>query len=222
LLWRSGVESIAGIDEAGRGAWAGPVVAAAVILPGDLDALATVIGEAPGATPVRDSKLLSPAQREAAAEVIRSVAVAVGVGIIPAEVIDHCGIAFAGQLAFWRAARSLQVEPDYLLVDGFPLWSSRYPQLAVLQGDRRCLSIAAASVIAKVTRDHIMRELGTAYPHYGFGQNAGYGTRRHQVALAELGPSQYHRRSYAPVAAVCGVDPEVEVQPAEELDDDGA
>jgi len=222
MLWRSGVQSIAGIDEAGRGAWAGPVVAAAVILPCDPPALATVIGEGLGVTPVRDSKLLSPAQRESAATVIRSVAVGVGVGVVPAGVVDHCGIAFAGQLAFWRAARGLAVEPDYLLLDGFPLWSSRYPQLAVLQGDRRCLSIAAASVIAKVTRDGIMRELGAAYPQYGFGQNAGYGTRRHQAALAEIGPSPYHRRSYAPVAAMCGADSEVPVQSAEEADHGGA
>jgi ribonuclease HII len=198
------------------------VVAAAVILPADAQSLAGVIGEGVDETPVRDSKLLSPAQREVAAEAIRSVAVAVGVGVVPAEVVDGCGIAFAGQLAFWRAARDLTVEPDYLLVDGFPLWSPRYPQLAVLQGDRRCLSIAAASVIAKVTRDGIMRELGTAYPQYGFGQNAGYGTRRHREGLAEVGPCPYHRRSYAPVAAICGRDLVVEAQPAEELDDGGA
>ncbi|MPZ15713.1 MAG: ribonuclease HII [Chloroflexi bacterium] len=190
LLWGAGVRHIAGVDEAGRGALAGPVVAAAVVLPGAMSG-------------VRDSKQLTPTQRSRAAEQIRRVAYGVGVGIVPASTVDNFGIAFAGQLAFRRAVWALTEPPDYLLVDGFPLWSSAHPQLAVLQGDARSLSIAAASIIAKVTRDQIMAELDEHFPAYGFAHNRGYGTPSHCEALLRLGPCPYHRRSYEPVAAVC-------------------
>ena len=188
-----------GVDEAGRGAWAGPVVAAAVVLPRSLDLLASLV-ESP-TDGVRDSKLLSRTRRNAAAILIRGVARGVGVGIAPREVVDTMGLAFAGQLAFYRAVRALREPPDFLIVDGFPLWSPAYRQAAVLQGDQRCLSIAAASIIAKVTRDEIMVQLDREAPAYGFDHNCGYGTAQHRRALEVNGPSRFHRVSFQPVAA---------------------
>jgi ribonuclease HII len=208
VLWDGGKRRLAGVDEAGRGAWAGPVVAASVILPPDPDLLCSLrepwTDPESGAAvpPVQDSKQLTPIQRTRIAERVRDVVLAVGVGIVPCEIIDELGIAFAGQLAFWRAVRALPIEPDYLLVDGFPLWSDELPQLAVLQGDARSLSIAAASVVAKVARDELMARLHLEYPEYGFDHNCGYGTRSHQSALRNVGPSPLHRRSYAPIASL--------------------
>lgn len=216
LLWSHGVDLIAGVDEAGRGAWAGPVVAAAVVLPKPLTSNAVARqswrrrqdGRAEWqrllAAGIRDSKQLTPRQRAAAAQVIRSVAQAVGVGVVSPTLVDHMGLSFAGQLALWRAVRALPIQPQYVLVDGFPLWSPGYHHMAVLQGDSRSLSIAAASVIAKVTRDAIMAELDVLIPGYGFVHNCGYGTRAHASALQRLGPCPHHRRSYRPVAAVGG------------------
>ena len=153
---------------------------------------------------VRDSKRLSPRQRLSAIAQIRSVALAIGIGTVPPSVVDELGLSFAGQLAFWRAVQGLALRPDYLLVDGFPLWSPAVLQTSVLQGDGRCLSIAAASIVAKVTRDSIMADLHQAIPGYGFSHNVGYGTSEHAAALRELGPSAHHRVTWQPVAAVCG------------------
>lgn len=208
LLWQRGISCIAGVDEAGRGAWAGPVVAAAVVLPNHPDlvhtlALASSPQErsepAPG---IRESKQLSRAQRLVADRIIRKVARATGVGVVPPSIVDDLGIAFAGQLAFWRAVCALPVRPDYLIVDGFPLWSPGYPQAAVIDGDARCVSVAAASILAKVARDRIMADLDEETPGYGFAQNCGYGTAAHARALTRLGVSCHHRQSYQPVAAV--------------------
>jgi len=196
MLWSAGAVRVAGVDEAGRGAWAGPVVAAAVVL--DPHALEELL------PCVRDSKQLSANQRTAAARVIRARAMAVGVGTVASRVIDEAGLAFAGQLAFWRALRSLRGTPDYVLVDGFPLWSDEYRQAAVLQGDQHCLSIAAASIIAKVTRDDLMRSLDRLVPGYGFAAHKGYGSVGHREALLWRGPSTHHRRSFRPVAALDG------------------
>lgn len=192
LLWRVGIAHVAGVDEAGRGAWAGPVVAAAVIL--DRDRLGDLL------PCVRDSKQLKPRERAAAANLIRRDSVAIGVGTVPPNVIDEAGLSFAGQLAFWRALRALRACPDYVLVDGFPLWSGAYRQTAVLQGDQQCLSIAAASIIAKTTRDALMRSLERKSPGYGFARHKGYGSAVHAEALRQRGPSSHHRRSYKPVA----------------------
>jgi ribonuclease HII len=153
---------------------------------------------------VRDSKKLTPQERSLAADIIRGVACGIGVGIVPPAIVDEMGLSFAGQLAFWRAVRGLQTDPHYLLVDGFPLWSPRVAQSAVLQGDGRCVSIAAASIIAKVTRDAIMAELDGELPGYGFAHNVGYGTPEHAAGLRELGPTPHHRRTWQPVAAICG------------------
>ncbi len=208
LLWKRGVRLIAGVDEAGRGAWAGPVVAAAVVLPMDDGLLAALFPpteepaeDAVGFVGVRDSKQLTFEQRAAAERIVRAVAVAVGVGIVAPSVVDEIGLSFAGQLAFWRAVDALGQPPEHLLVDGFPLWSPRYRQTALIHGDARCISIAAASVVAKVTRDRMMAELDREAPGYGFARNRGYGTKGHASALRDFGPSVHHRRSYAPVSA---------------------
>lgn len=196
-LWGQGLPWVAGIDEAGRGAWAGPVVAAAVVLrprtriPGALRA-------------VRDSKMLTPHQRQQLVEPIRATASFVGVGVVPVELIDTLGLAWAGQLAFWRAVKNLGRDPSYLLVDGFPLWSPSYPQRAIIRGDQTVLSIAAASIIAKVTRDAMMEQLENGRPAYGFAQHKGYGSPAHRAALGALGPSVHHRRSFAPIAELLG------------------
>jgi ribonuclease HII len=153
---------------------------------------------------VRDSKKLTPQQRTLAAAVLRGVACGIGVGIVPPAIVDEMGLSFAGQLAFWRAVQGLRPDPCYLLVDGFPLWSPRVAQSAVLQGDGRCVSIAAASIIAKTTRDAIMAELDGELPGYGFAHNVGYGTAEHATGLRERGPTSHHRRTWAPVAAICG------------------
>ncbi len=202
LFWRRGLTRVAGVDEAGRGAWAGPVVAAAVILPPGAPETAALLEKQPGFPGLRDSKELSRAQRTAADAAVRSVAVAVGVGVVPVEVVDEFGIGCASQLAFWRAVCGLGAPPEYLLVDGFPLWSTRYQQLAVIDGDACSASIAAASIVAKVARDRIMAELDELIPGYAFASNAGYGTRGHLRALIEHGPSPQHRTSYRPVAEV--------------------
>ncbi len=192
-LLRLGVSRPAGIDEAGRGAWAGPLVAAAVILPPVSPGLVKYLSD------VRDSKAVSPSERERLLAKVREVACAIGVGSVEAGEIDLLGLSAAGQLAMRRAVRQLGLCPEYLLVDGFPLWSTPFPQKPIVFGDSLCLSIAAASIVAKVTRDHIMVELDAAFPHYGFAVHKGYGTPRHRAALERHGPCMEHRMSYAPV-----------------------
>ncbi len=188
-LWALGYSRIAGIDEAGRGPWAGPVVAAAVILPPREDVLQALAG-------VTDSKRLSPAQREALFHRIHRVALGVGVGEASAREIDAMGIVPATQLAMHRAIVALPEPPDYLLIDYVSLPDVTLPQEAIVKGDARVLSIAAASIIAKVTRDRIMVEMDARYPGYGFARHKGYGTRAHREALRRLGPSPIHRTSW--------------------------
>lgn len=183
---------IAGLDEAGRGCLAGPVVAAAVVLPLAEDCLRLFAG-------VRDSKQLSAAQRERLYPVIMERAVGVGVGVISVEWIDRYNILRATRLAMQQALAGLSLRPTYLLLDALKLPAVRLPQLALIKGDARCLSIAAASVIAKVTRDRLMLVLDEQYPGYGFARHKGYGTVEHQRALAKMGPSPAHRRTFAPV-----------------------
>ena len=193
-LHHQGHHLIAGVDEAGRGALAGPVVAAAVILPlDDPDALLAALHQ------VRDSKLLSPHHREQLFETIRHTAIAVGVAAVSPLLIDVLGIARAARLAMREAVVRLSCKPDFLLVDGFELTDSPAPQRAIIQGDRQSLSIAAASIVAKVSRDRMMIELDDRYPGYGLARHKGYGTRDHRLALHERGPSLIHRFSYAPV-----------------------
>ncbi len=196
-LWAAGRCLIAGLDEAGRGAWAGPVVAAAVVLPPRPAALAGLLGQ------VDDSKRLSPARRAVLAERIRSCALAVGVGSVPADELDRIGILPATRLAMLQALAALTVQPDYLLLDYLTLPTVRLPQRGIAHGDATCLTIAAASIIAKVTRDRWMAGQDAAYAGYGFGQHKGYGTPAHQAALQRLGPCLLHRFSFAPLSGFC-------------------
>ncbi len=195
-LLAQGFLHIAGLDEAGRGAWAGPVVAAAVILSLRRQAVeATLPQELKG---IRDSKLLSPHRREELFHVIQEKARAVGVGVVGPEEIDAQGIVPATRQAMRLALAKLEVVPHYLLIDYLPLPEVKVPQQAMAHGDRLCLSIAAASIIAKVHRDRLMVELDAQFSGYGFAQHKGYGTPAHRRALDLLGPSPVHRLSWAP------------------------
>jgi ribonuclease HII len=194
-LSESGFVRVAGVDEVGRGAWAGPLVAAAVVLP-----------DAPVLQPtalagVRDSKLLTAAQRDGAYEAILATACDAGVGWVNADEIDLLGLTAANELAMCRAVRALRFAPDHLLVDAVKLRSLDIPQRPVIRGDRVCLSIAAASVVAKVTRDRWLAGLGLDFPAYGFEQHRGYGVGEHQQAIATHGCLPIHRHSYAPLRA---------------------
>ena len=182
---QSGYKQIAGVDEAGRGALAGPVIAAAVILPIDcsLDGL-------------NDSKQLSPKQRDRLRDEIHRVAVAVGVGAIDNQVIDRLNILKATLLAMKEAVENLTPQPDYLLVDGLYLPQIDIPGKAIPKGDSRSYSIAAASIIAKTTRDKLMIALDAAYPNYGFLKHKGYPTAQHRQAIAEFGASDIHRHTF--------------------------
>jgi ribonuclease HII len=178
---------VAGIDEAGRGPWAGPVVAAAVIL----DRSCTPEG-------INDSKLLNRARRESLFDAIMAVA-RVGVGICSSEEVDQYNILGATKLAMLRAYEALAFKPDIAIIDGNQLPALPCGMDAVVDGDALCVSIAAASIIAKVTRDRMMTALAQQFPHYGWERNAGYGTREHQQALASHGVTPHHRRSFAPI-----------------------
>lgn len=191
-LWANGVLWIAGIDEAGRGALAGPVAAAAVILP----RMRSIPPELRG---VRDSKKMTPAQREAAALQIREIAVTSGVGFASAAEIDRIGILPATRLAARRAINALEVVPDHLLLDFIHLPEVPLPQTAIPKGDSRSLSIAAASVLAKTARDARLRAMDARYPGYGFADHKGYGTAAHRAAIRELGPAPIHRLTFAPL-----------------------
>jgi len=189
-----GYRLIAGIDEAGRGALAGPVVAGAVILPhsGYLSWLSLV----------RDSKELTARKRECLFDLIQKEALAVGIGIVPPSVIDSVNILKATQLAMWQAIEELPQQPDIVLIDRLTLPQCAIPQRGITRGDKLCLSIACASIVAKVTRDHIMQELDKVYSGYGFAKHKGYGTAEHGSSLRQLGCSPVHRLSFAPVRNV--------------------
>jgi ribonuclease HII len=198
-LHAAGHTRVAGLDEAGRGAWAGPVCAAAVVLPLGRSGLPDLLAG------VRDSKQLSPSRREALHPLILDVAEAVGVGwATPAEV-DEWGIVQATQQAMARAVARLDGRVDALLVDYVRLPDLDLPQRALPKADARCLSVAAASIVAKVTRDRLMVALDRDFPGYGFAHHKGYGTRQHREALTQLGPSPIHRVSWRPMQETSGV-----------------
>jgi ribonuclease HII len=201
-LQQGGFFVIAGVDEAGRGAWAGPLVAGAVILTDG--SLASADPADVSWAGVRDSKMMTHEQRDAIYETILVKALAVGVGAVAPDEIDLLGLTAANELAMARAIRALPVRPEALLVDAFVLPSVAFPQRALIKGDARSLSIAAASIVAKVSRDRWMESLAEQYPGYGFEQHRGYGVAIHQEALARLGPSPIHRLSYAPLRALTG------------------
>jgi ribonuclease HII len=188
---QQGYATIAGIDEAGRGPWAGPVVAAAVVLPPDC--------RIPG---LNDSKKLSPARRERLFDEISRTALAVGVAAMSHDVIDSLNILQATYAAMRAALQQISPVPDLVLVDGcwvVPGLACR--QVPVIGGDGKSAAIAAASIIAKVTRDRTMMQLAATYPEYQFDKHKGYGTPEHQAALRTYGPCPIHRKSFAPVRA---------------------
>ena len=190
-LAKQGYRFIAGIDEVGRGPLAGPVVAAAVILPLDL--------VAPWLPLVRDSKELTPKRRASLFPLIEAAAIAIGVGFTGPEVIDNQGIVRATKIAMRSAVEQLAQAPDFLLIDFVALPEITISQRSITKGDRHSISIACASIIAKVTRDGIMVELDEAYPGYGFARNKGYATREHLLGLRQLGACPIHRKRFAPV-----------------------
>jgi ribonuclease HII len=184
--WRRGITRLAGVDEAGRGPLAGPVVAAAVVLP-------------PGARipGVDDSKRLLPEERERLFDLIRSRAVGVGVAVVDHLTIDRINILQATRLAMGQALASLALEPELVLTDFVDVPGLRCPQRNLIEGDRRSASVAAASIIAKVTRDRIMADADREFPAYGFGRHKGYATPEHREVLGRLGPCALHRRTFA-------------------------
>lgn len=189
MLAAKGFSRVAGVDEAGRGPLAGPVVSAAVILPPDFDL--------PG---LNDSKKLSEKKREALLPLIEEQSLAVGVGIVSPARIDEINILRASLESMVKACDALPVQPDYLLIDGKFTLDMPLPQKALVKGDSRSASIAAASIVAKVTRDLIMKALDEEYPGYGLAGHKGYPTKAHKEAIARLGVSCVHRKSFRGVA----------------------
>ncbi|WP_243028798.1 ribonuclease HII [Thermus albus] len=184
-FWAMGLR-VAGIDEAGRGAWAGPIVVGAVILP-------------PGRYPFRDSKLLRPEERQRLAEEVKGVALTYALGVAEVAEVDRLGVLRATLLAAQRALALLHPPPEALVTDYLQVATS-LPLLAPPKADQHSPSVAAASILAKVHRDRLMEELDRLYPGYGFAQHKGYGTPEHREALKTLGPSPVHRRRFSPVA----------------------
>ncbi len=193
LLRNAGISPIAGVDEAGRGACAGPLVIAAVVLHDPF---------APELAPVRDSKELSENKREEIFEIIEKVAASISVVIVPATEVDSRGVHAANLDGMRRAVNGLDMAPEYVLTDGYAIEGLGFPNLAVWKGDQVVVSISAASIIAKVTRDRIMRQMDTDFPVYGFAGHKGYITAAHTKALNEHGPCVQHRRSFSNIAVL--------------------
>jgi len=191
LLEAQGYQLIAGVDETGRGALAGPVVAAAIILPRRI--------KTPWLSQVKDSKQLNADRRELLFHNIHEVAISIGIGTAPHEIIDTQGIIKATEIAMKLAIGRLSPPPESLLIDYMHLPEVTLPQKGIIHGDSLCFSIACASIIAKVTRDRLMVEFDQIYPGYGLAQHKGYGTKKHMICLRQLGPSPIHRQSFQPV-----------------------
>lgn len=183
--WRRGVVHLAGVDEAGRGPLAGPVVAAAVIFPKAV----TIPG-------VNDSKKLSEKKREALYELIRDRALSVGIGIVPHDVIDRINIYKASILAMRKAIEDLALQPHFIAADGNSFVHDSIPYENVIDGDAKVFTIAAASIVAKVTRDRMMRQYHEQFPQYGFARHKGYGTKQHLEAIRQYGLCDIHRRTF--------------------------
>ncbi len=193
LLRNAGISPIAGVDEAGRGPCAGPLVVAAVILKDP---------SAPELTEVRDSKEVSEVKREILFDVIMNIAESVSVIIVPPSEIDERGVHAANLDGMRRAVKGLSVEPAYVLTDGYAIEGLAVPNVAVWKGDQVVTAISAASIIAKVTRDRMMVELDSKYPQYGFAKHKGYITAVHTAALKEHGPCIEHRKSFSNIASL--------------------
>jgi ribonuclease HII len=189
-LWQAGIQYIGGIDEAGRGAWAGPIMAGAVVLPNAARIQLTLAG-------VRDSKLMTPRQRERWAQEIQAAALAWAVGMVSAAEIDQIGILPANRLAMRRAIEGLAIPPQHYLFDFIHWKDCPYPGERLVKGEMHSLSIAAASVLAKTARDAWMRQIDAQFPGYGFAQHKGYGTAAHRAAIHQLGLCPIHRKSFA-------------------------
>ncbi len=186
-LWKSGYSYICGIDEVGRGSFAGPVCVGAVIFPKNCELIEGVA----------DSKLLTPRKREKMDRLIKKLALSWFVSEISVSVINKVGIGKATQMAFRKAVKSLDKKPDFVLIDAFYIKHfNRKNQKPVKDGDKICASISAASIIAKVYRDDLMRKLDKKYPQYGFDKHKGYGTKLHQLAIKKYGLSRIHRKSF--------------------------
>lgn len=186
-LWQKGFNYIAGIDEVGRGSWAGPVVAAGVILPKNFT-IPQIFG---------DSKQLKPLLRQKLSKFIEETAVAYFISEVSVGKINKIGVGKASQIAFRKVAKFLTPKPQFILMDAFYIKHlNRKNQLAIKGGDQLSASIASASIIAKVYRDNLMKKLSKAYPQYGFGKHKGYGTKNHQLAIKTHGFSKIHRTSY--------------------------
>jgi ribonuclease HII len=188
-LWLQGIEHIAGVDEAGRGPLAGPVVAAAVVFPRDL-----IIEH------VDDSKKCTAKQREALFTLILEQAICVGVGIVDHEMIDRINILQATILAMRKSIENMNIQPEYAIIDGNSFKHETLKFQNIIRGDKKSFTIAAASIVAKVTRDRLMRDLDIQFPQYGFAQHKGYGTRQHIEAIRTYGLCEIHRRSFHPCA----------------------
>jgi ribonuclease HII len=193
LLTAAGIAPIAGVDEAGRGACAGPLVIASVVLNDPF---------APELAPVRDSKELSESKREIVFDLIQKLATSISVVIVSSEEVDTRGVHAANLDGMRRAVLGLNIEPAYVLTDGYAIEGLGVPNLAVWKGDQVVVSISAASIIAKVTRDRIMRQLDLEFPEYGFAGHKGYITAGHTKALEKHGPTPQHRTSFSNVAAL--------------------
>jgi ribonuclease HII len=192
-LWAQGADLVAGVDEVGRGPLAGPVVAAAVLLP--------PCCRFPWLAGVRDSKALSPARREELAGCISEDALAIALGTMPHDLVDAIGIVEATRRAMLAALAELSSEPEFVLIDALSLPRCSLPHRPIIHGDGLSLSIACASIVAKVARDELMLEADGRFSGYGFVRNKGYATREHLDALTRLGPCPIHRRTFAPVRA---------------------
>lgn len=186
-LWNEGFLAVCGLDEVGRGSWAGPLVVGAVILPENFEI-------PPG---FGDSKQVKPQSRKKLSEYIKNQAESWVISEVPVSQINKVGIGKATHIAFRKAIKSLSKKPDFILVDAFYVKHvSRKNQKAIINGDEKCASIAAASIIAKVYRDNLMKKLSRTYPQYGFGKHKGYGTKNHQEAIKKFGFSRIHRQSF--------------------------
>lgn len=193
LLTAAGIAPIAGVDEAGRGACAGPLVVASVVLNDPF---------APELTPVRDSKEISESKREILFDLIQKFANSISIIIVSSQEVDARGVHAANLDGMRRAVLGLNIEPAYVLTDGYAIEGLGVPNLAVWKGDQVVVSISAASIIAKVTRDRIMRELDLEFPEYGFAGHKGYITAGHTQALEKHGPTPHHRTSFSNIAAL--------------------